>query len=88
MGELPWRTEFGALLQGLRLRNNNPELTNVFKQYVIDALERWVPAVDVVDVLIVQGRSTKFYAKVIYDVFDPTGTRVLVPGLQTAVPVG
>lgn len=88
MGELPWRTEFGSLLQGLRLRNNNTMLTSVFKQYVIDALERWVPAVDVVDVVIVQGKSQRFYLKVVYDVLDPAGTRVLVPGLQTAIPVG
>lgn len=87
-GELPWRTEFGSLLQVLRLRNNDGALVGLAKRYVVDTLVVWVPAVRVGQATLIPGRKDSLYLKVVYDVVDPTGARVIVEGLQTAVPLG
>lgn len=87
-GELPWRTEFGSLLQLLRMRNNDGMLAQVAKRYAIDALTYWVPSVRVKETMLIPARKDRFYLKVVYDVVDQSGARVLVEGLQTAVPLG
>lgn len=88
-GELPWRPEFGSLLHVLRLRNVDDTLADLARYLVVDALSKWVPAVRIVSVSITQQSQTyALYLRVVYDVMDRTGTRVLVPGLQTAVAVG
>jgi phage baseplate assembly protein W len=86
-GELPWRTEFGSLLQQLRMRNNSPALAEIARYRVVRALRQWVPSVRVRSVLVTQqGDRTTLSLR--WDVIDPAGTKVLIPGLETSVPVG
>lgn len=87
-GELPWRTEFGSLLQLLRNRNNDAALQGLARHYVAEALQRWLPVVQVRQVKFSKTNPYTLRMLVLYDVVDPQGVRVLVPGLQTAVPLG
>lgn len=86
-GELPWRTEFGSLLQRLRQRNNNANLRQFAETYVARAVVRWIPSLRISNVDILS-RDNTLIIRIVTDVMDPTGTRVLVPGLETAVPLG
>jgi uncharacterized protein len=49
-GELPWRTEFGSLLHLLRHQKNDHVLQELARVYVVDALKRWEPRVQVTSV--------------------------------------
>ena len=50
-GELSWRTAFGAGLDLLRHQRNDAALAELARVYVRDALKRWVPEAELVDVL-------------------------------------
>lgn len=86
-GELPWRTEFGSLTQLLRLRNNSPALAELARHRVVEPLALWVPSVRVREVIVQQNGETMSLT-VRYDLVDPIGTKVVVPGLETRVSVG
>jgi phage baseplate assembly protein W len=90
LGELPWRTEFGSLLMLVRLRNMGPALGDIARHYIVDALARWIPSVRIRAVEVQAGtrRRDELRLKVVYDVVDPSGARVLVPGLETSIPLG
>lgn len=49
-GELPWRTAFGTPLQLLRHQNNDAILAELARVYVRDALRKWLPEAEVVEV--------------------------------------
>lgn len=49
-GELPWRTAFGSGLHLLRHQRNDEVLSELAQVYVRDALQRWVPEVELVAV--------------------------------------
>jgi phage gp46-like protein len=49
-GELPWRTAFGSGLHLLRHQRNDDVLAALAQVYVRDALQRWVPEVELVAV--------------------------------------
>ena len=49
-GELPWRTSFGAGLDLLRHQRNDAALGELARVQVRDALRRWVPEAELVDV--------------------------------------
>lgn len=86
-GELPWRTEFGSLTQLLRMRNNSPALAELARNRVVGALQLWVPRVRVTAVFVrLDGEAMMVSTR--YDVVDPAGSKVLVSGLETSVPVG
>lgn len=51
-GELPWRPEFGSLLQQLRHSPNDAATRELARVYVVDAIRRWEPRVRVTDVQI------------------------------------
>ena len=51
-GELPWRPEFGSLLQQLRHRSNDAATRELARVYVVDAIRRWEPRVQITDVQI------------------------------------
>lgn len=86
-GELPWRTEFGSLLQRLRLANNSPALAELARNRVVTPLRLWLPNVRVRSVVVNQADDAMTIF-VRYDVVDSGGTKVLVSGLETAVPIG
>jgi phage baseplate assembly protein W len=49
-GELPWRTSFGAGLDILRHQRNDAALAELARVQVRDALKRWVPEAELVEV--------------------------------------
>jgi len=49
-GELPWRTAFGAGLDLLRHQRNDAALAELARVQVRDALKRWVPEAEMVEV--------------------------------------
>lgn len=51
-GELPWRTAFGAGLDLLRHQRNDAVLEELARVYVRDALRRWVPEAELVEVAV------------------------------------
>ncbi|NOK04696.1 MULTISPECIES: GPW/gp25 family protein [Myxococcus] len=56
-GELPWRTSFGAGLSRLRHQRNNTVLTELARVYVRDALARWLPGVQLVQIEVEQNTA-------------------------------
>ncbi len=48
-GELPW-TDFGSTVHALRHQRNDDILSEMARVYVRDALKKWVPEVEVVEV--------------------------------------
>lgn len=86
-GELPWRTEFGSLLNLLRMRANSPALAALAKTRVADALATWVPNVRLTRVE-VSSRGQQLLVSISYGALDSSGTKVLVPGLETSVALG
>ncbi|WP_408891594.1 hypothetical protein ACJ2CR_19215 [Myxococcus faecalis] len=57
-GELPWRTNFGAGLSRLRHRSNNAVLAELARVYVRDALARWLPGAQLVQLDVAQDGVT------------------------------
>ncbi|CAM4283877.1 GPW/gp25 family protein [Corallococcus exiguus] len=57
-GELPWRTSFGAGLSRLRHQRNDKVLAELARVYVRDALARWLPGVQFVQVRVKQEAVT------------------------------
>ncbi|RJS13755.1 hypothetical protein DRW03_35905 [Corallococcus sp. H22C18031201] len=53
-GELPWRTSFGASLSRLRNQRNDTVLAELARVYIRDALARWLPGVQLVEVRVEQ----------------------------------
>ena len=50
-GEMPWATSFGSKLTRLRHQKNDEVLEALARVYVRDALRKWVPEIEVMDVL-------------------------------------
>lgn len=87
-GELPWRTEFGSVVQRLRLQPNDANLRDLARVYVIDAISRWMTAVRITDVNVIPIAGDALVMTAEYNIVDPGSGRVLVPGIQTSVQVG
>ena len=49
-GEMPWNTAMDSGLNRLRHQQNNDVLSELARVYVQDALSKWVPEVEMVDV--------------------------------------
>ncbi len=62
-GELPWRTSFGAGLALLRHQRNDAALRELARVYVRDALKRWVPSAELVE-LEVEASGTELTLRV------------------------
>ena len=83
-GELPWRTAFGAGLDLLRHQRNDAALAELARVYVRDALRRWVPEVDLVEVAVTRDGATlqlrvRYRASRRQGRTDDTPAEVLVP---------
>jgi uncharacterized protein len=48
-GELPWRTGFGSTIHLLRHQRNDDVLAEMARVYIRDALKKWLPGVELVD---------------------------------------
>ena len=57
-GELPWRTALGTPLMLLRHQRNDAVLAELARVYVRDALRKWVPEAQIVDVKVARDGST------------------------------
>ena len=57
-GEMPWRTSLGTPLQLLRHQRNDVVLAELARVYVRDALRKWLPEAQVVNVGVVRDGST------------------------------
>ena len=57
-GELPWRTAFGAGLDLLRHQRNDAALAELARVQVRDALRRWVPEAELVEVAVTREDAT------------------------------
>ena len=57
-GELPWRTSFGAGLDLLRHQRNDAALAELARVQVRDALRRWVPEAELVEVRVTREDAT------------------------------
>ena len=93
-GEIPWRDEFGSLLYLLRHRANDDTTRELARIYIAEALIRWEPRVRVTGVEIVSEEVAGFgeVAMAIRVRFDlvsrnASGNSVLLPGLETTVPL-
>jgi phage baseplate assembly protein W len=51
-GERVMRPDFGSHLTSLAFAPNNGETANLARYYVADALDRWEPRIEVVDVVV------------------------------------
>lgn len=93
-GELPWRTEFGSLLQLLRLRNNSPALAEQARAFVAGAVRRWEPRAAITSVRIERpgapDQQNQLVIRVTWDLrgLGATADRVVIPGIETTVAVG
>lgn len=57
-GELPWRTAFGSALHTLRHQRNDAVLQELARVYVRDALRRWVPEAELIEVTATRSGAT------------------------------
>jgi len=57
-GELPWRTDFGADLELLRHQPGDAALAELARVHVRDALKRWVPEAELVEVAVTREDAT------------------------------
>lgn len=93
VGELPWRPEFGSLLYTLRHANNNDALEQIAQGFVIDALRKWEPRVNITGFGINRkasmpnGPEDVLEILVQYDVIDRNvrGNNVILKGQRTTV---
>ena len=90
-GELPWRPEFGSILQHLRHRNLDEVTAELARTYVIDALSNWLRNISVTAAdVVLDHDNTRLIITVRYDVLA-TGNRTVVAKNQTvsiALPTG
>lgn len=90
-GELPWRTEFGSLLQLLRLSNASPALVEKARAFVALALQRWEPRAQVQQVRVLREQRPEGIALAIRVTWNLVGRgtdRIVVPGLETEIALG
>lgn len=91
-GELPWRTEFGSLLQLLRHKKNDIVLRELARVYVREALRKWEPRVVVtgLDVQRLDPEGNSLSIRLRYQVIQRNvpGNRVLLGPLEQTVEVG
>lgn len=93
-GELPWRDEFGSLLYLLRHRPNDDTTRELARIYVGQALVRWEPRIRVTGLEVeseeVAGLGEVAVAiRLRFDVIgrNSPGNAVILPGLETTVPL-
>jgi hypothetical protein len=89
-GELPFRTEFGSLLHLLRHHRNDATLQELARVYVVDALKRWEPRVQVTRVQVARERDrgeNVLAIRLRYNVIDRNvpGNDVIVAGVEQVV---
>lgn len=90
-GEMPWRTDFGSLIQHARHRNNDAVLAELLNQWAVDAIARWLSTVRVTRTSLerkkdADGNETILSLRVWWEVVARGGGQVLGSG-STSVPL-
>ncbi|MBI5535982.1 MAG: hypothetical protein HY898_24895 [Deltaproteobacteria bacterium] len=57
-GELPWRTAFGCQVHLLRHQRNDAVLAELARVYVRDALRKWLPEAQILELGVARDGST------------------------------
>lgn len=92
-GELPWRPNAGSLLHVLRHRNNTATSRERARIYVQDAIRRWEPRVEVLDVTVPEPQRINELNQMVVRVTwrligkNVPGNEVLLPPRTTEVRV-
>lgn len=87
-GELPWRPEFGSLLYLLRHLNNDLDIVELARVYVIEALRKWEARINVKAVRVLQTSSSDssglnvLEISVRYDIVDQRRGSTLIPNVD------
>jgi phage baseplate assembly protein W len=89
-GEIPWRTELGSLLHLLRHQKNDAVVQELARVYVVDALKRWEPRVQVTSVQVTRERldgENALAIEVRYNVISANSPRnaVLLTNVEQAL---
>lgn len=87
-GELPWRPELGSALHLLRHHKNDVTLQELARVYVVDALKRWEPRVQLTSVQVTRDRGENVLSvRVRYNIISANvpGNNVIVAGLEDVV---
>jgi uncharacterized protein len=79
-GERPMRPEFGTDLHSLVFSPNNAATAGLARRYVVEALRRWEPRIDVVDVdaEVDQNDASRLMISISYRVLATNSERNLV----------
>lgn len=85
-GELPWRTSFGAGLDLLRHQRNDVALAELARVQVRDALKRWVPEAELVEVRVTR-EDAALMLRVRYRPARRAGAATDQPA-EVALPIG
>ena len=85
-GELPWRPEFGSVLEALRHRNLDDVTAELARTRVVESLRAWLPRVRVkrAKVTLDHDESTLTLA-LVYDVLSLSRRSVLASNLSDSV---
>lgn len=89
-GEVPWRPEFGSLVQLLRFRNLDETTAELARTYVVDALRNWLFRVRVVDSdVVLDFDNSQLIITIVYDILATNRTAVVAQNqsVTAAVPV-
>ena len=91
-GEVAWRTEFGSLLHLLRHQKNDSVLQELARVYVVDALKRWEPRVQVTSVQVTRERldgENVLAIRLKYNVISTNtpGNNVILSGVEQTLRV-
>jgi len=95
VGEIPWNTEFGSLIDLLRHSNNDDTLQELGRLYVVEALQRWEPRVRLTRVDIFRtesvpgGGENVLNIELVYDIIKATvpGNNVVLPDVKQVLQI-
>ncbi len=78
-GEIPWRPEFGSIIQHLRFRRMDDVMLEVTRTYVVDAITRWEPRVSIIATEITRDDdAATLIIDVLYNVLSAPGSSSVV----------
>jgi phage baseplate assembly protein W len=87
-GELPWRPEFGSVLELLRYRNLDEVTVELARTYLVDALKTWVPRIRVKSSNVEADYEKNLLdMTIVYDVLNSTQRSVLVANIRDSAQV-
>lgn len=85
-GELPWRPEFGSVLEVLRFRNFDEVTVELARTYLVDALKTWVPRVRIKSANIVADYDQSLLdITVFYDILNSSRRSVVAANISDNV---